>query len=250
MPVRKFTVLISLILMFISIGTATAAPPAQQADLAFIAFPNDNAVVRGVISITGSATHPAFDRFQVAYAVEPVIRNDAWITIGIDRQDQVVNGELAIWDTRTVSDGSYSLRLRVVRVDGNYSEIEIKQIVVANTQPTETPTPISNAVAPAAPPTATSTPLPPTPTIIIEQPVVDTPTPRALALVGELPTPRPTNSSVIPLPRVNIDTARFKSGCFWGAGLMLIIFLLFGFLSSMQTFIKGFADRSKGKRWR
>ena len=247
MKLRSLTTtsLIFILLSTILTWRATAAPLQQQADLAIISFPGNNEVIRGIISITGSATHPAFDRFQIAYAREPVIRNDAWITIGIERRDQIVNGELAIWDTRTIPDGSYSLRLRAIRIDGNYAEIEIKQVVVANTQPTETPTPATPAGT--ATPTISPTPLPSTPTIIIPQPIIDTPTPRLLAQVIDLPTPRPTNDGSLPIPAIEVDTALLKSGCFWGAGAMLVIFLFFGFLAAIRTFMMGFADRTRGK---
>jgi hypothetical protein len=247
-----FTVLVTL-----SALDVLAAPLRQQAQLIAISYPTSNEVVRGVISITGSATHPTFQRFQITYASEPVYGNDAWRTIGIERTDQVVNGELAIWDTTTLPEGSYSLRLRVYRQDGNYDEIEVRQIVVANSQVTETPTPETEttpgqeSAAPDqsdGPPTITPTPLPPTPTILIDQPNVPTATPRALAVVGELPTPRPTNSSALPLPTVEVDTAPFLSSCVLGAGAILILFIFFGFLSALRTFIMGFADRTKGRR--
>ncbi|MEM7031126.1 MAG: hypothetical protein AAF629_16305 [Chloroflexota bacterium] len=238
-----FIILFVIVLSTEASWLVQAAPPAQQSELAFITSPTDNEIVRGVISIRGSAAHPGFDRYQMAYAKEPVGGNNAWVLIGIERRVQVVNGELAIWDTRTVPDGSYSLRLRVVRNDGNYAETETRQIVVANSQPTETPTPNATPT-----PTVTPTPLPPTPTIVIEQPIVDTPTPRPLAQVGALPTPRPTNSGTIPIPNVIFDTAPLKSGCLWGGGSMLLVFLLFGFLSAFRTFVLGFADRTRGRR--
>ncbi|MFQ5578222.1 MAG: hypothetical protein ACE5G8_14660 [Anaerolineae bacterium] len=231
--------LIFFSLIALPLGRALAAPP-RQGDLAVISFPGDNEVVRGVISITGSAVHPNFQRFQMAYAVEPVVSNDQWVTIGIERTDQVVNGELAIWDTATVPDGSYSLRLRVIRLDGNYTEIEVKQIVIANAQPTDTPTP-----AATVPPTATPTPLPPTPTIVIELSLDQTATPRPLTITQALPTPRPENAGLIPIPTIKADTSPLKSGCLWGGGVMLVIFLLFGFLSTLRLFVMGFATRVK-----
>jgi hypothetical protein len=240
------TNLIVLLLSGVSIWQAAAAPPEQQADLAFISFPGDNEVVRGVISITGSAAHPAFDRFQVSYAREPVAGNNAWVAVGIERQDPVINGELAIWDTTTVPDGSYSLRLRVIRRDGNYSEIETNQVVVANAVPTETPTLEGPQETPT--PTITPTSIPPTLTVIVEQPVVDTATPRALVLAGELPTPRPTSEGSLPIPDVIIDTAPIKSGCLWGGGAILLVFLFFGFLSAIRVFVMGFVDRTSHRR--
>jgi hypothetical protein len=256
---RKLTsfALVFIALLAFSALNVLAAPLAQQAQLIAISYPGNNEIVRGVISITGSAVHPTFQRFQVAYASEPISGNDAWVTVGIERTDPVVNGELAIWDTTRIPDGSYSLRLRVYRQDTNYDEIELKQIVVANTQVTETPTPGINATpgsdgdivgVPGNTPTITPTPLPPTPTILIDQPNVPTSTPRALAVVGELPTPRPTNSSGLPLPTVEVDTAPFLSSCVLGAGGILILFIFFGFLSALRTFVMGFADRTKGRR--
>lgn len=220
-----------------------------QEELAAISFPGNNEVIRGVVSIRGSAVHSQFDRFQVAYALEPVTSNNEWITIGIERTDQVVNGELAIWDTSTVPDGSYSLRLRVIRLDGNYNEIEVKQVVVANTQPTPTPTvdpteeSATNATPTSSTPTITPTAIEPTPTIVIEVELEDTPTPRPLTTTLTLPTPRPTNEGIIPIPRVEVDTSPLKSSCLWGGAGMFAIFLFFGFLSALRMFIIGFAQR-------
>ncbi len=222
--------------------SAIAAPP-KQGELAQITYPADNEVVRGIISVTGSAVHPQFNRFQLSYAAEPVTQNNQWVTIGIERTDQVVNGELAIWDTATVPDGSYSLRLRVIRQDGNYDEIEVHQIVVANAQPTETPTPellVTRA------PTQTPTPLPPTPTIVIEVPFDETPTPRPLTITQELPTPRPANAPI--LPKIKMDATPLKSACLIGAGGILALFLLFGFLSAIRLMVLGFAKRTRRKR--
>ncbi|HEY86045.1 MAG TPA: hypothetical protein G4N96_13135 [Chloroflexi bacterium] len=224
--------------------SAIAAPP-QQGELAQITYPADNEVVRGIISVTGSAVHPQFARFQLAYAAEPVTQNDQWITIGAERVSQVVNAELAIWDTATVSDGSYSLRLRVIRLDGNYDETEVHHIVVANAQPTETATPellVTRA------PTQTPTPLPPTPTIVIEVPFNETPTPRPLTITQALPTPRPDNAPILPIPKIKMDATPLKSACLMGAGGILALFLLFGFLSAIRLMVLGFAKRTRRKR--
>ncbi len=229
-----------LALMAIPAASVFAAPPAQG-ELAIIASPTDNDVVRGVVTITGSAVHPAFDRYELAYAVEPVTSNDQWIGIGEVGRQQVVNGELAQWDTTTLPDGSYSLRLRVVRLDGNYTETEVKRVVIANAVPTETPTPSASPT-----PTVTPTPLPPTPTIVIEIPL-DTPTPRPLTMTEVLPTPKPSGEG-LPIPKVKVDTSPLKSAFMLGAGGMLALFLLFGFLSAIRLVVLGFAKRTKRPR--
>ena len=245
MKANKLILIISLILVLLSaqpIRQTLAAPP-QQDELNIISYPGNNQVVRGMISVTGSAVHPNFQRYQIAYAVEPVNNNNQWVTIGAEKSEQVVNGELAVWDTTALPDGSYSLRLRVIRLDGNYSEIEVQHIVVANTQPADTPTP-EGSPTPATPEAATVTPTPlePTPTILIEVPV-ETATPRPLTVTNTLPTPRPDGGSMIPIPKVSMDTSSIKGSCLAGAGGILALFLFFGFLSAIRLVILGFAKR-------
>ncbi|RME44958.1 MAG: hypothetical protein D6796_11105, partial [Caldilineae bacterium] len=72
---KKNALLLGFVFALLAILPAlqTAAAPPAQGDLAIISYPADNEVVRGIISITGSAVHPNFDRYQVAYAVEPVV---------------------------------------------------------------------------------------------------------------------------------------------------------------------------------
>jgi hypothetical protein len=120
--------------------------------------------------------HPQFQRYELYFKLEP---GENWIFIGEAHFQPVDDGLLGVWDTNSLADGTYSLRLRVVRLDGNYDEAVVRQVLVANAQPTETSTP---EVSPT--PTDTPTPLPPTPTVVVEQPVIPTPSPR--------PTPVPS----------------------------------------------------------
>jgi formylglycine-generating enzyme required for sulfatase activity len=105
-----------------------------------ITSPRDRAMVRGTVSIRGTATHPEFWKYEVAYGPEPN-PSDQWVLIDAVHETQVVDNVLETWDTTLVPDGNYSLRLRVVRRDGNYQEYFVREIVVANTQPTDTPSP-------------------------------------------------------------------------------------------------------------
>jgi hypothetical protein len=226
-------ILIALILIGLSAlrwGGALAAPPAQG-DLALITSPQNNAIVRGLVSIQGSATHPQFQFYKVEFAREPV--NENWVIIGAIHEGQVVDGQLEVWDTTQVPDGSYTLRLRVVRLDGNYSEYSVVQVVVANAQPTETPTPAATPI-----PTTTPTPLPPTPTIVVEQP----------ALPTGVPSPVPTRVTPLPTPSeeqpsFNLDTTPLQTACLYGAGISLGIFLLFGFMAALRNLIYAILGR-------
>jgi hypothetical protein len=238
----KYFVRLGLILLvafwFLQFSGAVAAPLDQDQDISVITNPPNNAVVSGVMQLTGSADSPTFQFYVVDVAPEP-LTGDQWGTVGATHDTPVINGILETWDTTTVPDGSYTLRLRVVKVDGNYSEFFTQQIVVANTQPIPTDTPIP--VQATALPTVTPTDLPPTPTIAIEQPIVDTPTPRPVATSPPLEDPD-ENSSLVPTV-TGFSLAPLQNACFYGAGIMLSVFVLFGFLAALRIFILGFIDR-------
>ncbi len=229
-------------LWLLSLAGTAAAPPGQGAEVAVISQPPSNAVVSGVVQIQGSADHPSFNFYVVDLAPEP-ISGDQWSTVGQTHETPVVNGVLETWDTTQVPDGSYTLRLRVVRIDGNYSEHFTQQVVVSNSQPT--PTPTLDATPTPSTPTTTPTPLPPTPTIVIEQPVVDTPTPRPVATTPPLEDPD-ENDSFIPTV-TGFSTGPLRDACCYGVGITLSIFVLFGFLVALRTFAKGLLERMQGR---
>jgi len=196
-----------------------AAPPQQEP---VISSPRDRDVVRGVLVIKGTATHPDFWKYEIHYAPEPN-PTDQWTVLGV-HEVQVIDGRLETWDTTQVPDGTYSLRLRVVRKDGNYDEFYVRQISVVNAQPTETPT--------ATPtPEATPTPLPPTPTVIIEQPPTATPRPT--------PTPGPAGATPRPPTRtgLNITVQGLSKAFLYGAGGTVGLFVLMGALTTLRRLI-------------
>lgn len=233
-PMQLLRTLTILALLFITLGIsatyALAAPPRQFEG--FVSSPRANAVVRGVVSIEGTANHPEFQKYEVRLApgLNPNISDDQWIRLNIS-EAAVVNGQLAVWDSTAVSDGAYILRLRVVRRDSNYQDVDIAPINVANSAPptvaptetpVETPTPLESPtpLVPGATITSVGTPgsvatlapsgtlpasgtLPPstdpnsTP-ILIDQPTIivstNTPDPNAVAVVPA-PTRNPSTSS-------------------------------------------------------
>jgi hypothetical protein len=239
-------VVVLLALVFVSGVTPAMSVTAQGQDLAVINSPTNNAVVQGTIQITGSADYPSFQFYIVEVSPEP-ITGDQWQIVGVIHEQPVINGVLETWNTSQVPDGSYTLRLRVVRLDGNYSEGFSQQVVVANAQPipTDTPTPAADSAEPTRPPTVTPTALPPTPTIVIEQPIVDTPTPRAIPTTPPLEDPDESDSSLIPTVS-GFSVSPLRDACFYGGGLMLVVFLFFGFLSALRQIVIGIINRRRG----
>jgi len=185
--------------------TTIAAEPALQGAQPTINSPGDNAVVRGTVPIVGTAIDPAFWKYEVYYAAEGT---EQWMLVGSVHETQVADGLLETWETTIVSDGSYSLRLRVVNQTGNYQEVLVHGILVANAAPTDTPEPTRTPT-----PTATITPAA-MPTFIIPTSPLAQPT--------ATPTlARPTRSA---LPDV-LDVNAWRQSLCFGAQLMAVVLI-------------------------
>jgi hypothetical protein len=203
-----------------------------------ISSPRDRATVRGMVPVEGSATHPQFQKYEIHYGPEPNPGNQ-WTPIGGSPFTvPVVQGRLGLWDTTVIPDGVYSLRLRIVRIDGNYDEYIVHGIQVSNSRPTETPTP----EATSTPSEPTRTPEP-TPTIMIAVPTVASPTPRPTSTL--LPTALPTDTPEPPdLPFQSVSSA----AC-WGTGgtmaLFLGIGLFFSFKSGLTRLVRWLVRRGR-----
>jgi hypothetical protein len=214
------------------------AAPAVQGDLHIVTAPTNGAVVRGQVPILGSAAHAQFQFYKVEFAREPPGGDETWGIVGAIHQQPVVGGQLEVWDTTRIPDGSYALRLRVVKLDGNYDEAFVVQIVVANTQPL-LPTETATLSPEQLTPTKTPTPLPPTPTIVIEQP--ELPTEQAIPGITRTPLPTPVQDA----GGFSIDPTPFQSSCLYGAGAILGIFLLFGLLAATRNLIYALLGRRR-----
>jgi hypothetical protein len=114
----------------------------------------------------------------------------------------VQNGQLGVWQAGGLPAGVYSLRLRVVRNDGNYAEFFAQNISVNQSPPTPSPTPTSSEPTPTPIPTVTYTPAPqPTPVVgAVAQPALDsppTPTAAAVAVVDPGQPTTPTTGTTV-----------------------------------------------------
>jgi len=130
---------------------------AQVPGFVEIKQPAPGDAVSGLVTIYGTADHPAFSAYDLAFAYAENPTN-TWFPIGEPSQLAVVEGRLGLWDTSEIADGEYVLRLRVWLQDGTSLEDIVSGVRVRNQSPAETPTPIP-AVTPA--PESTSTPTPP-----------------------------------------------------------------------------------------
>ncbi len=161
-------IILAIVLLagFVLLATpGLAAPPRLNcsAGNAAITSPKPGAPVSGVVQIEGIANlDSGFKYYKLE--VSPAGR-DAFSTIGNQVAQPVNGGQLGAWDSASVPDGAYTLRLRVVDATGNYCdnpETIVTGIMVQNSapiKPTDTPEPtetegaVPTSVVPTALPT-------------------------------------------------------------------------------------------------
>jgi hypothetical protein len=174
-----------VVLMVAAVVVSTTAPLFAQGQSG-ITSPAPGSVLSGDVQIMGTAVIEPFQKYELHYKLEPS-GDDAYIYFG-GSTSPIVNGPLGVWQAGGLPPGTYSLRLRVVKADGNYAEFYIPNLSVNQGS---APTPTSSEPTPTPIPTATYTPAPqPTAAVgAVEQPQVEasqpfaTPTPDAVAVV-------------------------------------------------------------------
>ena len=126
-----------------------------------------------------------------------------------------------VWQAGGLPAGTYTLRLRVVKADGNYAELFIPNLTVNQGAAEATPT--SGLPTETPTPTATFTPAPqPTPALgQVTQPQVEgdelTPTPAPVAVVD--PGQTPPADALLPTPTPGSLSARQTTSDATGSGL-------------------------------
>lgn len=189
---RRFAGAAGLLLLTMLLLMGGLWPTATLYAQSGITSPAPGASVSGDVVIMGSAVIDPFQKYELHYKLEPS-GDDAYIYFD-GATTPVVNGQLGVWQAGALPAGTYSLRLRVVKNDGNYAEyyttgISVNQGASAAETETPTPTPTSSEPTPTPIPTATFTPAP-QPTVAVgevAQPTLDvppTPTPEAVAAVA------------------------------------------------------------------
>ena len=203
----RLIILLSLCLLLL--GTATPAfgqeDPDQEIEI-LSPFPGDP--VQGSVAIRVKTSASGFQsaELEFSYARNPT---NTWFLIA--ESDRPLSDEvMAEWDTSTLTDGTYNLRLVVKLKNGRLLSVQVPGIRVRNYSPIETPTPTpSPTLAPGEIPTSTPTPSP-------------TPTP-----IRPTPTALPANPMQTTISDIGDDFLR------GGAGV-LAVFLLAGLYGQLR----------------
>ncbi len=207
--------------MVLTILCSTHLPSAQAGPLAQTATPGPeevyridqpapNSVVRGTVQVTGSASIPGFDRYEI-HLLGPGFAQPAFLFVNKAR---VINGPLYQWNTLQFRDGTYVVTLRVIDVRGQFKEAR----VTVQVENASTPTPTATSTPTETPLPATTPQSPGTPVVLV--------TPTAVATPGI--TPRPVSSL---LPSLQIDLQQlclrpFLLGLVLAGGVALLLGLI------------------------
>ncbi|MBI1294690.1 SH3 domain-containing protein [bacterium] len=116
-----------------------------------ITSPASGSAVTESVTILGTATDANFQSYVLHYKPSDAFAS-AYAYFD-DGSQPVVDGVLGVWDTSELAPGSYVLRLRVVRTDGNYDEyfVEDLQVGTSAQTPPQEPTAVITATAEATP---------------------------------------------------------------------------------------------------
>ncbi|MGZ9223387.1 MAG: hypothetical protein ACXW4Q_14870 [Anaerolineales bacterium] len=200
----RFLLLLALLLI--------AAQWRQDATPIAITSPAPDEVLRGQVTITGKVDAPGFVSAQLdfAYASNPT---NTWFTIQ-SFSPPTVDSTLVVWDTTTITDGDYVLRLHVNFEDGTFQEVTV-------------PIKIGNELLPT--PTLA-------PTATLEEAAILVPTPFLLA-ASPTPTevPRPTPTT-LPSNPVSLEQHEIYTSLGRGALVILGLFALAGLIIRARRF--------------
>lgn len=211
-----------------------------------ITQPANGDTISGVIEVVGTAVHPNYLRYELAFLQQDVPGAE-WIVFAEGSQ-QVSNGVLAVWNSTVgrdigspiFPDGRYQLRLRVVKTDFNYDEYFVTDLTIQNDGPTPTPTPDETAVALTA--TAAAIPAQPAGSSESGSPGESSfqqPTPLPSLTPFPTPTPPPTVVGGTPAAPQAVDAAdeggllgqlqavetdRVGSAFWWGMRVTAVLF--------------------------
>lgn len=189
-----------MILLGLWVILAWGASGFQDVPGSGILTPAAGDAVRGVVSIVGTTDTPGFSSAEISFGY----MSDAtqtWFLLGQSFKI-VVNDFLVSWDTTSIPDGNYRLRLRVFLTGGQVMEYFVDGIRVRNYSAIETSTPevVETGVA---------TPRPqPTATIALKP-----------TLEPKTATPLPQNSAVVTWDDLNTS---IKTGVLAATGIFIL----------------------------
>lgn len=195
--------------LFGCLSIAAATPAASSSSLA-ITSPKSGEALQGVVSIVGTSSIPGFSSADL-YFTYSSSQTSNWFLIQ-ESTTPVTHAELASWDTTTLTDGTYDLKLVVNLTDSSYQEVLVKQVRIRNYTPIETSTPTLQSSQ-----------------IVVESPPSFSPTAEKILVTKVLQTPTNLPDNPAELTQNDLLTG-LKTAGLLVAGLFLLGLLYFGWI--------------------
>ena len=139
----------------------------QQLDLIRVLSPNDGNVLQGVVTIKGTIAGVGLQSSEVGFRYQEG-GSETWFFID-QINEPVVDEIIAQWDTATIADGTYQLRVIANYADGHQLESIVNNLRVRNYTAIETPIYSTEESASLILPVASATLLP-TKTVLVSTP--------------------------------------------------------------------------------
>jgi hypothetical protein len=151
---------VSLAVVMLALPQPASAPPRQAPGYAEITAPEPGSSVRGIVTLHGSANHPSFASYDLAFSYSED-ETGTWFAIGPSVTSPVIDGALGLWDTSQISPGLYVLRLRVLLSTGAVLEAQVRDVRLglppsASSAVPATPTPVIGPATATPPPLVVS----------------------------------------------------------------------------------------------
>ncbi|MHB8133415.1 MAG: hypothetical protein ACYDH1_04235 [Anaerolineaceae bacterium] len=107
-----------------------------QLDLVRILSPQKGDVLQGNIDIIGTATGIGFQYAEISFRYQKDVPSE-WFLIS-QISEPKVDDFLLTWDTSSIVDGNYQLRIQAFYLDGHHIEAIIEDLRIRNYSPVET----------------------------------------------------------------------------------------------------------------
>jgi hypothetical protein len=213
---RLFSLLCLLgspLLGFLRVFAFQDEPTAEPAQAA-IQSPLPGQALQGNVPIIGKIAVEGFRSAELSFAYADRSRG-TWFLIQ-EAVQSAADGELARWDTTTLTDGVYHLRLVVTFESGDQAEATVPDLRVRNYTPIETNTP-----APTSEPVPeTATPEAPTTSLAVTASPTPALTGAAASHTETTPVPLPANPAQLSLPAITLSLGIGALGSLAALGLL------------------------------
>jgi len=172
--------------------------------------------IRGIIPLSGTTAVDGFISWELTFSYTSDTTG-TWFLVS-EGDESVSNDILTEWDTTTITDGIYDLRLTVFLEGDRRDHFIIPDIRVRNYTPIESDTPT---------PTLTATPL------------TVTPQPSHSPTLTLTPSETPIPNTMTPLPTnaIELSTPSLTGSLIQGAGFVIIIFLVMGLYTTIRRWM-------------